>query len=323
MSINIDLLDRVKIRGHKLESACPACREDGSDRTGNHFFLDTTTGKFGCAAHPDDRVHRQRIVALVGTREERPLWTPAQRRDYAQRKAREDAGQRQAHANAARAAARLPDLVTEYAWDECDLWEASPRILEAPAASDWKLFLRLWPDNGLIWVGGVFDTGKEEHHAHFRTKEEWLKLETPPGYRIASATFHLGPSRTLDAVAATPFMVVDIDSAIGFKPSKPADIAANQAAGRALLRWMVEKCGLYLRAVIGTGGKGMHAYFQRPHDDQIRDWQSIAESLGIDKGILTNHAAPLRLPGCLHEKTARPARLLFHDLNQPTTSHLS
>lgn len=319
MSINIELLDRVIIRGHKLVSACPACREGGADRTGTHFFLDTITGKFGCCAHPGDSEHRRRIVALVGSREERPIWTPAQPREYAQRKAREDAGQRQAQANSARAAASLAGIVAGYAWDEHDMWDASLVILEAPAPDDWKQFLRLWPATGLIWIGSIYDTGGEEHHAHFRTKEEWLKLDTPPGYRIAPATFHHGPSRTLDAVDATPFMVVDIDSAIGFKASKPADIAANQAAGRALLRWMVEKCGLHLLAVIGTGGKGLHAYFQRPPDDQIRDWQSIAESLGIDKGILTAHAAPLRLPGCLHEKTALPARLLFLDLNQPTT----
>ena len=323
MTINIELLDRVIIRGHKLVSACPACREGGADRTGAHFFLDTTTGKFGCCAHPGDSGHRQRILALVGSREERPIWTPAQRREYAQRKAHEEARQRQDQANSSIAAAHLADIVEEYAFDEYDLWEASQVILEAPAPDDWKHFLRLWPDGGLIWIGGVFDTGKEEHHTHFRTKEEWLTLEKPPGHRIAPATFHHGPSRTLDAVDGTPFMVVDIDSAIGFKPRSHADFTANKTAGRALLRWMVEKCRLHLRAVIDTGSKGLHAYFQRPPDDQIRAWQSIAESLGIDKGILTAHAAPLRLPGCLHEKTALPARLLFLDLNQHTTSHLS
>ncbi len=324
MLINIDLLDRVKIRGHKLVSACPACREGGADQTGTHFFLDTITGKFGCAAHPGDKEHRKRIWALVGIREERPALTRAQRREYAQRKARENALLRQAQSNSARAAACLADIVEEYAWDEYDMWEASPLRLEAPSHDDWKHFLRLWPDTGHnIWIGCVYDTGGEEHHAHFRTKEEWLKLDTPPGHRIAPATFHHGPSRTLDAVATTPFMVVDIDSAIGFKPTKPGDIAANKAAGRALIRWMVEACGLHLLAVLDTGSKGLHAYFQRPPDDQIRAWQSIANSLGIDKGILANHAAPLRLPGCLHEKTALPARLVFLDLNQHTTSQLS
>jgi len=314
MSINIDLLERVKIRGHKLESACPACRESGADRTGNHFFLNTQTGKFGCTAHPSDGEHRKHIWKLVGTDDERPPLTPTQRKEYAQRNSREEARQRQIQTNSAKAAARLPGIVAEYAWDEYDMWEASPLRLEAPAPDDWKPFLKLWPDTGLIWIGGVYDTGRDEHHTHFRNKEEWLKLEKPPGYRIAPATFHHGPSRTLDAVNASPFMVVDIDSAIGFKATTPADFAANKAAGRALIRWMVEVCGLRLLAVIDTEGKGLHAYFQRPPDDQIRDWQSIAESLGIDKGILSAHAAPLRLPGCLHEKTALPARLLF--LNQ-------
>lgn len=45
--------------------ACPACREQDRDSTGNHLII-YADGKFGCAANANDPDHRSRIWALVG-----------------------------------------------------------------------------------------------------------------------------------------------------------------------------------------------------------------------------------------------------------------
>ena len=43
---------------------CPACREAGSDKSGNHLTR-FPSGKFSCAVHPGDRAHNRRIVELM------------------------------------------------------------------------------------------------------------------------------------------------------------------------------------------------------------------------------------------------------------------
>ncbi len=77
--IDLAKLENVKARGGKIVAACPACREAGMDKSGEHLvILDGGTGKFGCIAHPGPtgHEHRRRIAELVGTpTEPRPLRT--------------------------------------------------------------------------------------------------------------------------------------------------------------------------------------------------------------------------------------------------------
>ena len=42
---------------------CPACREAGTDKSGNHLAV-FPSGKFACAVHPGDKAHNRRIVEL-------------------------------------------------------------------------------------------------------------------------------------------------------------------------------------------------------------------------------------------------------------------
>ena len=69
-SISLDpaKLENVKnLDGGAIRAACPACRADGSDKTGDHLLI-KPDGKFGCATHPDDQEHRKEIFRLTGTR---------------------------------------------------------------------------------------------------------------------------------------------------------------------------------------------------------------------------------------------------------------
>jgi len=42
---------------------CPACRENGSDKSGEHLAV-FPSGKFACAVHPRDKAHNRRIIEL-------------------------------------------------------------------------------------------------------------------------------------------------------------------------------------------------------------------------------------------------------------------
>jgi 5S rRNA maturation endonuclease (ribonuclease M5) len=66
ISLDPARLENVKRHGDgSIHAACPACRAAGSDKSGNHLKIEPG-GKFGCAAHPDDRKHRQEIFRLAG-----------------------------------------------------------------------------------------------------------------------------------------------------------------------------------------------------------------------------------------------------------------
>lgn len=314
MPLNIELLTNVRTTGSHTRSRCPACHESGGDRQGVHLRVTNSDGSFACAADPSLE-HWQRIRCLVGLPIDKPELTAEAKRAYAIKKAGEEfevqwkaallASQR------SKAESKRSSLVADFAWDEEELWNASPIRLEAPHPDDWRYLVELMPNDGLIWIGDKGDSGQERHHGCFRTRREWLQSTHCPGPRMAPSTFRHGPSRSLDAIEATNFLVVDLDECCGFKPVTEEDFTANKASGRAILRWLQEACGLTLRAVIDTGSKGYHAWFDRPPEEFVEQLRNLADGLGIDPGILNAHAAPLRLPGCVHEKTGRPAILKF------------
>jgi hypothetical protein len=60
-------LEHVRQRDGKIEARCPACAEQGADRSGNHLFV-SDDGKYGCILFPGPAgdAHRKRIFALAG-----------------------------------------------------------------------------------------------------------------------------------------------------------------------------------------------------------------------------------------------------------------
>lgn len=48
-----------------IRARCPACAAEGRDNKGEHLII-FPDGRYGCAAHPGDHKHRQRIYQLVG-----------------------------------------------------------------------------------------------------------------------------------------------------------------------------------------------------------------------------------------------------------------
>jgi 5S rRNA maturation endonuclease (ribonuclease M5) len=65
MSLDVSRLDNVSEQSGKITAACPACREQGSDKSGDHLLI-MPDGRYGCAAHPKNAEHRKRIYALAG-----------------------------------------------------------------------------------------------------------------------------------------------------------------------------------------------------------------------------------------------------------------
>ena len=71
MPLNLnDLENLVALPDGSHRARCPACKEKGHDRTGEHLMV-RPDGRFGCCAFPEDKFHRRRIYALAAGQEER------------------------------------------------------------------------------------------------------------------------------------------------------------------------------------------------------------------------------------------------------------
>lgn len=69
MSLDLSKLENIKIANGKTTARCPACKEEGHDKSGNHLFI-ASDGKFGCVKYEGDGAHRKRIFALAGAKSE-------------------------------------------------------------------------------------------------------------------------------------------------------------------------------------------------------------------------------------------------------------
>ena len=223
----------------------------------------------------------------------------------------------------------LPVILRDYAWSECDVWEASRIRIDCPPADDAALFLRsMYAPGDVVWIGETWDSGKPEHAAHFRTVAEWLDGDAPAGPLICPALFRAGVhGRTQDNIAARPYVVLEGDAADPVCAEKQArgepltddDKARNRAACLAVLNWCRLMTDLRLRAIVDSGSKSMHGWFDLPDEATLEEMKLILPALGFDAATL-RPAQPVRLPGVRRAESGRWQRLLY--LNPRTMENL-
>ena len=232
-------------------------------------------------------------------------------------------------------------ILERFAWAEVDAWEASPVRLDGRPEDDHRLFLRIFPDDAVIWIGERHQSGKPEHTANFQTARQWSQSPKPAGPLVCPAIFKNGAvSRSADNVITAPFLVVEgdaIDPDLHEKLTKTAALKQDLAAGRmaeaeaqilsqqyevndedrrrnregclAIIRWLSEGCGLTLRAVVDAGNKSCHGWFDRPPEAFLSELVTMASGLGLDPATF-RPSQPVRLPGWKRE-TGRHQRLLY------------
>jgi hypothetical protein len=67
MSLNFDKLENVRpLRDGGYDSACPACRAEGLDRSGNHLRI-YPDGAFNCCVHSGEKAHNRQIAHIAGS----------------------------------------------------------------------------------------------------------------------------------------------------------------------------------------------------------------------------------------------------------------
>lgn len=308
--LDLAKLENVRESAGKITARCPACHEIGADRKGHHLVHWPESGKFACAARPGDKPHRQRVWLLAGLLDATaPAYRPTPQQALQRREAAAQARHRASLTDAARHHAERIFILD---WLPADIWHESPMILDG-AEPDWHLLLSaLYTPEALLWIGEPHESGTG-HECHFQPWPEWLESYPagPPRAMTCPDTFQPGTySRCIASVQDSPFLVVEADEAIGHKPATDAERAENIRRNLCILRWLREELQWSLRAIVHTGGKSCHGWFDRPPPTHVSELKAIAPALGIDASVFSV-AHPVRLPGVRHEKTGRNSRLLF------------
>lgn len=173
-------------------------------------------------------------------------------------------------------------ILSKYAWNPIDAWHESPVTTNDPA-EDWRLLLSLYEPSDTVWIGEPTDSGMKAHADNFKKASRWLQ-DVPCGHFTCPAVFREGSfSRSNENVIKRPFLVIESD-------------ILTQDEMCSLTRW-AQEC-MKLRAMLYTGGKSIHSWFDMPSDDLLEKLKITLPELGCDKALF-KASQPVRLPGVM------------------------
>jgi len=177
------------------------------------------------------------------------------------------------------------------------LWEASPASFDIEDPNNaGSLIESLFQPDDFVWSGGLYDSGKPHHSENFQTVEDLLK-KSQQRERISGSTFKRGSySRSESNVTKQRYILAESD-----------DMSFAESA---CLLPLFNALSITTRAIVHTGGKSLHFWVDHSEETK-RILKTSASALKLDVEALSRSTNPLRLPGCLHEKTNNPARLYY------------
>jgi hypothetical protein len=259
-----------------------------------------------CKPEVDRANHRLRSDMAKAERGKNPNakpWKPslADRKRTQQRELEEQ----RARSLQNRAADSLKGLLADQV-DETEFRQSSPCRLEPDPKEHWRSLLSLYAPDCILWIGHTHDSAPEDASQwqkdraakHFRPVSEWLKQTRVPGNFTCPGTFKVGAfSRSNPNVISRPFLVVESDTLV-------------RSQTLSLIKWL--RNFLRLRAVVCTGGKSLHSWFDFPPEPILAELKIILPVLGADPALFKS-SQPCRLPGAFRKDTGRNQSLIWFD----------
>lgn len=217
--------------------------------------------------------------------------------EIAMAEAREKARKR--HDMEAKAAASLPEILKQYKWDLLDI-EVSSKFRGAYSGKSTEIFLeKMFRPDEVVWIGEPDFSGQPHHECFFMPMQQWLRSNQFSHYTTAS-TFKPGTySRSNANVLTTPYLIVEGDKVLG-EPKTDDDKRKNKDACGAIFQWLRVRCGLRLRAVIDSGNKSLHGWFDYPDSAKLDELKIILPAMGCDRAMF-KPSQPARLPGVIRD----------------------
>ncbi len=204
----------------------------------------------------------------------------------------------------------LPNILAQGTWNEEQI-RRDNELWKLQLSDQRRLFLsHLFTPQDVVWIGAVYQSGltkyeqslaqpppKPRNAARFMQCQSWLNFRTISGEFVSHCTFKPGShSRCNDNVAVRKYLVIESDT-----------LAPDEVCSVFAYLWSV--CGFTLRAVVSTGGKSLHGWFNMPPTDLD---ELCAMIVGLDCDPATTRASqPVRLPGTRRQSTGKPQELLY------------
>lgn len=198
------------------------------------------------------------------------------------------------------------EILPTYRWTEAEIQAGSPVSIPAePLAQTWAFLSALWHDDDRLWFGRTpEDSGAARYARNFTTTAD-AYWRIHDGWRpefVSQCSFRAGTiSRCNDEVQIRRYFVIESD-------------AKNGGLGRdeigAAFRWLSEKAGFVLRAVVFIGNESLHGWFEWKLCQQADELRAVVEGLRCDPAPLTQ-TQPVRLAGAFRVKTKKQQTLLY------------
>jgi len=151
-----------------------------------------------------------------------------------------------------------------------------------------------------IWIGNVRDSGQPRFSVHFRTLTEWTKAPPPRSWAYTcGAAFIPGSFARTDAnVAAFRLLILESDALGG------VDTVA-------VVRWIEEEFDLPLLAVVHSGNRSLHCYFQHPGAEWLAIYKPTLTAIGFCPSCLRSSTQPRRLANQIRMENQAVQHLLW------------
>ena len=206
------------------------------------------------------------------------------------------------------------EILSSFEWDITDVQKDSPQPVDIDTIKSCpRHFLdSLFQRTDRIWTGEVHESGCIGYTDRWRSCEEWLISRARIGPMVTPAVWQHGcHSRSSANVLRPAFTVLDFDGFDGIQPDSPEQLKIHIRHSLAIVRWLREKQKWPLAALIYTGSKSIHAWFDALPQECLESARITSEQLGVDSGLIGRPEHPCRLPGQIHIKTNKPSRTLW------------
>jgi hypothetical protein len=210
-----------------------------------------------------------------------------------------------------KSAAKIKKKVLADLWAPADMLKGSPELPSGDISRQRKqhfaLFEKFAPAEGAVWCGTKYSSGNIQHRQNFRSASAWHGAWIPDGYEFTCTGIFKQDSfaRRNENVVARPFLVVEADG-LSKDPNE------NKALCGAVFRHLRDVRKLRLRAVVDTGGKSLHGWFQMPAPEILKILEVILPVWGCDPKVFSP-SQPVRLAGAYRRDKGKYQEFCYYD----------
>ena len=161
----------------------------------------------------------------------------------------------------------------------------------------------MFTPNDVVWMGTPFESG-EVYSDNFASTETWARRWRNVGPFICPNPFNSDATdRSIKTLSDKRYFVIEGDDC---HPDK--DINRDRCG--AIFKYaMAVKSELKLRAVVDSGNKSLHGWFDYPGDEIYQWCLEVLPAMGADPATM-RLAQPVRLPGVIRDN-GKEQRLLW------------